>query len=348
MTTVPRGRHDPVPGCAYHQAQKCNRLTAKEGVDRQAQGGRCSCRRRTPEVAGLIGAGAPRGDRRATRGPHEGERVLRTGVWPGRRVRGGDRPGLRPRSGSGERRLGRPPAPRAPPGTYHLGDLEAAERATQVVEVAAQAGQPAALAHRLGGRLVRAAGARDHGGARGLTLEAVQLLAAPHAAAWPGPPRAAGAGSWRSQRGHRIPAAASRLTARRPPRRRLLSARRPAAAAAQSAGARLPSPRQRKGREAGTGGEGRSWGPARRAGSGRSKRPPAGRSEALRCSGDAGWLPARPGLGGGAGRGGAGRGAVSSGPAPHLSARWGPAPRLRARRSCFERGHREEQGLRRG
>lgn len=246
-----------------------------------------------------MGPGAPRGDRRAARGPHEGERVLRTGVWPGRRVRGGDRPGLRPRSGSGERRLGRPPAPGAPPGTYHLGDLEAAECAAQVVEVAAQAGQPAALAHRLGGGLVRAAGARDHGGARGLTLEAVQLLAAPHAAAWPGPPRAAGAGSWRSQRGHRIAAAASRLTARGPPHRRL------AAAAAQSAGARLPSPRLRKGREAGTGGEGRSWGPARRAGSGRSKRPPASRSEALRCSGDAGWLPARPGLGGGAGRGGA-------------------------------------------
>lgn len=73
-----------------------------------------------------------------------------------------------------------------------MGDLEAAERSAQVFGVAAQAGQPAALAHRLGGGLVRAAGARDHGGARGLALEAVQLLAAPHAAAWPEPPRAAG------------------------------------------------------------------------------------------------------------------------------------------------------------
>lgn len=92
-------------------------------------------------------------------------------------------------------------------GQNHLGDLEAAERAAQVVGVAAQAGQPAALAHRLGGGLVRAAGAGDHGGARGLALEAVQLLAAPHA----------GGRAPRPQLGLSAAAASLPLGARRPP-----------------------------------------------------------------------------------------------------------------------------------
>lgn len=145
---------------------------------------------------------------------------------PGKRARGRGQPGLRPPSGAGREgaRLGRPPAPGAPPGTYHLGDLEAAERTAQVVGVAAQAGQPAALAHRLGSGLVRAAGARDHGGARGLALEAVQLLAAPHAAAQPGPPRAAGP---------RRPELAG--SAGPPHRRRRLNDRRSRPAAASSA-----------------------------------------------------------------------------------------------------------------
>lgn len=189
----------------------------------------------------------------------------------------------------------RPLVPGAPPGTYHLGDLEAAERAAQVVGVAAQAGQPAALAHRLGGGLVRAAGARDHGGARGLALEAVQLLAAPHAAAPRGrfPRRLERAGSeWPPHR--------RRQTTPPPPLRPP-----PAAAAARSAGARLPPPRQRKGREAGAGAEGRRREP--RAGpEGAETAAGAGRGGALRAGG-----------GGSSGRGGALR--VGAGPVKSLS-----------------------------
>lgn len=169
----------------------------------------------TPEASELQKTGSCRG-RGPQRGRDRSPKTLEYGVrgagaaQPGP---GSGPPGLPPAAGcggggwGGERKARArpptlPPVPGASPDTYHLGDLEAAERAAQVVGVAAQAGQPAALAHRFGGGLVRAAGARDHGGARGLALEAVQLLAAPHAAV-----RAAGspsARSGRAQRGRRI------------------------------------------------------------------------------------------------------------------------------------------------
>lgn len=260
--------------------------------------------------AGVQGRGAhlrrqgrvPKGVGRAALGPREGEGCEEQGSGSAKRMRGGGQPGLRPGSGAGGQgaRLGRPPAPGAPPGTYHLGDLEAAERAAQVVGVAAQAGQPAALAHRLGGGLVRAAGARNHGGARGLALEAVQLLAAPHAAARPGPPRAAGprrpelVGSAGSphHRGRR------RLTHRPRPAPPPLPLRPPpAAAAARSARARLPPPRQRKGKEAGAGGEGRRREPEQRAGRGRSERLPAAARRRWEARERQRWQPAPPALG---------------------------------------------------
>lgn len=65
----------------------------------------------------------------------------------------------------------RPAAPRR--GTHHLGQLDPAEGAPQVVQVAAEATQPAALADGLGGGLVGAAGPRDHGGAGRLAVEAL-------------------------------------------------------------------------------------------------------------------------------------------------------------------------------
>lgn len=164
------------------------------GSEQVGPGGRCSGRRRTAEAAGLERAGSPGKVGGRPRTPRGRGGASSWGLAPGGECAAAARRACAPEAVAGREgaRLGRPPAPGAPPGTYHLGDLEAAERAAQVVGVAAQAGQPAALAHRLGGGLVRAAGARDHGGARGLALEAVQLLAAPHAAARPGPPRAAG------------------------------------------------------------------------------------------------------------------------------------------------------------
>jgi hypothetical protein len=251
-----------------------------------------SCKRQTPaEGAVPRGAGTaaqgPRSTECAERGPRSPNPTLVGRAFPRGRVRV-KKARARPPT--------RPLVPGAPPGTYHLGDLEAAERAAQVVRVAAQAGQPAALAHRLGGGLVRAAGARDHGGARGLALEAVQLLAAPHAAA----PRG------------RFPRRLERAGSERPPHRRRQTTPPPpplrpppAAAAARSAGARLPPPRQRKGREAGAGAEGRRREP--RAGpEGAETAAGAGRGGALRAGGGGSW-----------GRGGALQ--VGAGPVRSLS-----------------------------
>lgn len=67
-------------------------------------------------------------------------------------------------------------------GTYHLGQLDPAEGAPQVVQVAAEAAQPAALADGLRRGLVGTAGPRDHGGAGRLAVEALQVIAVPHGA----------------------------------------------------------------------------------------------------------------------------------------------------------------------
>lgn len=101
-------------------------------------------------------------------------------------------PGEGARHGLGGRGLSRGRAAAGPlpaGGTYHLGQLDPAEGAPQVVQVAVEAAQPAALADGLGGGLVGAAGPRDHGGAGRLAVEALQVIAVPHGAgAAEGPP----------------------------------------------------------------------------------------------------------------------------------------------------------------
>lgn len=215
--------------------------------------------------------------------------------------RGGGRQGLRPlkREQRGEGARLRPAARTWGP-ARHLGD-EAAERAAQVVRVAAQAGQPAALAQPA--RWWAGTGCwrpRSWRCSRPAPSSR-QLLAAPHAAARPEPPRAAGS--------RRPELAGSTRAAALPPASR--SDDRPASrtsAAATSAPAAPLRPRfgplglgsasaaegGRRERVERGGGEPRG-GPGER-----SERPPAGRSVAL-CS-------AAPAEGGAAARRGAASG----------------------------------------
>lgn len=323
-STIPK----PAPRTTKPQNETGSRQRRQEWTGRP--GGRCSGGRSIPEAAGLERAESPRegggrpGDPERTKGCKE----LESG--PGKRVRGRGRPGLRPPSGAGRAgaRLGRPPAPGAPPGTYHLGDLEAAERTAQVVGVAAQAGQPAALAHRLGGGLVRAAGARDHGGARGLALEAVQLLAAPHAAAQPGPPRAAGPRRPELAGSAGPPHRRRRLNDRpQPPRRRLLCSRRrlrprlgPLGLGSRRLGSGKGGRRERVERE---GGGSRRGGPG---GGGASARLPAARRRSA-ARARRRWRPEPLGLGG--------RGGMSWRPALTCQgAGWGAAAPCQAMPAC--------------
>lgn len=118
----------------------------------------------------------------ARAGPGHGQAADRRPAGAGCGPAGDGRRSLHGRSGprAAPEEDAREAAPRR--ATHHLGQLDPAEGAPQVLQVAAEAAQPAALADGLGGGLVGTAGPRDHGGAGRLAVEALQVLAVPHGA----------------------------------------------------------------------------------------------------------------------------------------------------------------------
>lgn len=184
-------RHRAAPALAVLPSRERLTLSTPTPLSSRPRAGPGHGRAAERRPAG-VGSG-PAGDGRRRR-----RRPLRRRLGPTRaasRRRSSARPQPRPGTRS------RPPATekdaweaarRRPPagtrsaaprrGTHHLGQLDPAEGAPQVVQVAAEAAQPAALADGFGGGLVGAAGPRDHGGAGRLAVEALQVLAVPHGA----------------------------------------------------------------------------------------------------------------------------------------------------------------------